>query len=227
MGYSLNNNLEVTRLVRLCEAPWFNEDELYRRVYDVLGTEGLLPSPCDITILPPEPPPPEARPSTYGMCWPLERKIWFRTWPPPYIDFSHELIHLIPGKEAELEEIYAYNLSTFIVVLAERNIKPPVNPVRLFNIHSTSTILGAIREVYNYPFRDLAEYFTWVGIIPPFLRPRAGVDGFTLEPDPAYDEGSIALTTISEFAAGSEYDELQFRVLLRLLEGLKEHNPQA
>ena len=37
---------------------------------------------------------------------------------------------------------------------------------------------------------------------------------------PAYDEEAIALTTVSELAVGSEYDELQFRVLLRLLEGL-------
>jgi hypothetical protein len=206
--------------VRLCEAPWFNGDELYRRVYDVLGTEGLLPSPCEVVILPPEPPPPEARPSTYGMCWRFERRIWFRTWPPPYIDFAHELIHLIPKENDELEEVYAYNLSTFVVELARRNVKPPANPIRLFDVRSTSTILNAIREVYNYPFRDLAEYFRFIGVVPPFLKPGVVGGDFVLEPDPAYDEEAIALTTISELATGSEYDELQFRVLLRLLEGL-------
>jgi len=193
---------------------------MYRRIYDVLSIEGLLPSPCEVTILPPEPPPPGAREGVYGMCWQLERKIWFRTWPPPYIDFAHELIHLIPKGNTELEEVYAYNLSTFIVELARRGAKPPANPIRLFGIRSTSTILEAIREVYNHPFRDLAEYFMWIGVIPVFLKPETSADGLVLVYDPAYDEGSIVLTTVSELAVGSEYDELQFRVLLRLLEGL-------
>ena len=200
--------------MKLCEVDWFN-DVVYRRIYDVLNTEGTLPNPCDITILPPEPPP-EARPSVYGMCWPLERKIWFRLWPPPYTDFAHELIHLV-----EIEEMYAYNLSEFVVELAKRGVKPPVNPVRLFDINNTDVIMETIREVYNYPFRDLADFFTWIGVVPPFLKPRAGADGFVLEPDPSYDARAIILTTISEFAAGCVYDELMFRVLLRLLEKLK------
>jgi len=207
--------------VKLCEVDWFNEDVMYRRIYDVLNTENMLPNPCDITILPPEPPPPEARPSTYGMCWPFEKKIWFRTWPPHYIDFAHELIHLIPGKDVELEEMYAYNLSTFVVVLAEKGVKPPANPIRLFDIDDTSVIMDTIREVYNYAFKDLADFFTWIGVIPSFLKPKATMDGFALELDPAYNEKAIALMTISEFAAGCEYDEMQFRVLIKLLEKVK------
>ncbi len=206
---------------RLCEINWFNEDEMYRRIYDVLNTEGTLPNPCDITILPPEPPPPETRASTMGLCWVAERKIWFRLWPPPYVDFAHELIHLIPNKDVEIEEMYAYNLSEFIVELAKRGVKPPVNPVRLFDINNTDVIMETIREVYNYPFRDLADFFAWIGVVPPFLKPRASTDGFVLELDPSYDARAIILMTISEFAAGCAYDELQFKVLLRLLEGLK------
>jgi len=207
--------------MRLCEVDWFNEDVMYRRIYDVLNTENMLPSPCSITILPPEPPPPGARPSVYGMCWPFEKTIWFRAWPPPYTDFAHELIHLIPGKDVELEEMYAYNLSTFVVVLAEKGVKPPVNPIRLFDIDSTNVIMDAIREVYNYAFKDLADFFMWIGVIPSFLKPKTTMDGFALELDPAYNEKTIALITISEFAAGCEYDELQFRVLLKLLERIK------
>jgi hypothetical protein len=211
----------VKQKVKLCEVDWFNEDVMYRRIYDVLNTENMLPDPCDITILPPEPPPPEARENVYGMCWPLERKIWFRLWPPPYVDYAHELIHLIPGKDVELEEMYAYNLSTFVVELAKRNVKPPANPVRLFDIDSTNVIMEAIREVYNYAFKDLADFFMWIGVIPSFLKPKTTMDGFALELDPAYNEKTIVLMTISEFAAGCEYDEMQFRVLLRLLERIK------
>jgi len=206
--------------MKLCEVDWFNEDVMYRRIYEVLNTENMLPKPCDIAILPPEPPP-GTRDSVYGMCWPFEKTIWFRLWPPPYTDFAHELIHLIPGKDTELEEIYAYNLSTFVVELAKRNVKPPVNPIRLFDIDSTNVIMETIREVYNYAFKDLADFFMWIGVIPSFLKPKAGVDGFALELDPAYNEKTIALITISEFAAGCEYDEMQFRVLLRLLERIK------
>ncbi len=206
---------------RLCEVDWFNGDVMYRRIYDALNTEGTLPNPCDIAIMPPEPPPPEARASTMGLCWVAERKIWFRLWPPPYVDFAHELIHLIPNKDVEIEEMYAYNLSEFVMELARRDIKPPVNPVRLFSISSIDLILEAIREVYNYPFKDLADFFTWIGVVPPFLKPRVGTDGFVLELDPTYDARTIILTTISEFAAGCVYDELMFKVLLRLLERLK------
>jgi hypothetical protein len=208
------------RMPKLCEVNWFNEDEMYRRIYNVLNTENMLPDPCGITILPPEPPP-EARASTYGLCWVAERKIWFRLWPPPYVDFAHELIHLIPNKDVEIEEMYAYNLSEFVVELARRGVEPPVNPVRLFSINSVDLILESIREVYNYPFRDLADFFTWIGVVPPFLKPRASTDGFTLELDPSYDTRTIILTTISEFAAGCAYDELMFKVLLRLLGKMK------
>ena len=210
------------RMPRLCEINWFNEDEMYRRIYDVLNTENVLSNPCEIIILPPEPPPPEAKPSTMGLCWVAEGKIWFRLWPPPYTDFAHELIHLIPNKDVEIEEMYAYNLSEFVVELARRGVKPPVNPVRLFSINSVDLILESIREVYNYPFKDLADFFTWIGVVPPFLKPRASTDGFVLELDPSYDTQTIILTTISEFAAGCVYDELQFMVLLRLLEKLKK-----
>jgi hypothetical protein len=221
MIYVMNRINAVVRVPRLCEVDWFNDDVMYRRIYDVLNTEGTLPNPCDIVILPPEPPPPEARALTMGLCWVVERKIWFRLWPPPYVDFAHELIHLVPNKDVGIEEMYAYNLSEFIVELARRGVKPPVNPVRLFDINNTDVIMEAIREVYNYPFRDFADFFTWIGVVPPFLKPRAGADGFVLEPDPTYDTRAIILMTISEFTAGCSYDELQFKVLLRLLEGLK------
>jgi hypothetical protein len=218
-------NAGVMRMPKLCEVNWFNEDEMYRRIYDVLNTENMLSNPCNIAILPPEPLPPGARPSVYGLCWSLERKIWFRRWPPPYTDFAHELIHLIPNKDEEIEEMYAYNLSGFIIELAKRGIKPLVNPVRLFNANNasviSSVILEAIREVYNYPFKDLADFFMWIGVVPPFLKPRANADGFTLELDPSYDSRTIILTTISEFAAGCVYDELMLKVLLRLFEKMK------
>jgi hypothetical protein len=204
----------------LCQAEWFNNDPIYRRVFEILNIGATLPDPCSITILPPTPPPQEAKPTTYGLCWVRERVIWFREQPPGYDDFAHELIHLIPGKDATREEVYAYNLSQFVAELARRGIKPPVNPVKLLDIRDTSVVLNAIREVYNYGFRDLADYFQFLGVIPVFLEPVADAGGFRLVPRPGYSEDLVAVEVVSELAVGSIFDELQFRVLLRLLDSL-------
>jgi hypothetical protein len=160
------------------------------------------------------------------------RKIWFRHTPPDYIDFAHELIHLIPGKRIKTpnayaeDEFYAHNLSPFVVELARRGVKTTVNPVRLFEINNTAIILEAIREVYNYEFKDLLEFFEALGVIPVFAKPAVDVDGLKLGYDPAYPEEAIAEGTIIELIAGSEYDEREFQVLLSLLDKLSKKQPR-
>jgi tRNA isopentenyl-2-thiomethyl-A-37 hydroxylase MiaE len=217
-----------TEGMRLCDVTWFNEDEMYRRIYDVLNTESMLPNPCDITILQQEPPgvPEDVR----GMGFRSTRKIWFRQTPPEYIVFAHELIHLIPKKRIKYldayntDELYAYALSTFVVELAKRGIKPPVNPVRLFEIDNTNIILETIGEVYNVEFEDLAEFFKWLGVIPEFLTPREDSLGYRV--DPTYPEEIIAINTIAILIEGIEYDEWEFQVLLRLLDKLSQKQPR-
>jgi hypothetical protein len=158
------------------------------------------------------------------------RKIWFRHAPPEYIDFAHELIHLIPGKRIKTsnayaeEEFYAYDLSPFVIELAKRGIKPPVNPVRLFEIDNTAIILETIREVYNYEFKDLVEFYEWLGVIPEFLKPRD--DGLGYQVDPAYPEEAIAEFAIIDLIGGIEYDEREFQVLVRLLDKLSQKQPR-
>ena len=211
---------------RLCDTTWFNEDAMYRRIYDVLSTENMLPNPCDVTALPPQPVPPGISKGVRGVCFRALRKIWFRHTPPEYMLFAHELIHLIPGKrfktpDADAEdELYAYHLSPFVVELAKRGIKPPVNPVRLFEIDNTTIILEATREVYNYEFKDLIEFFKWLGEIPIFPKP-SGVD------DPAKLEEVKAEFTIFDLIEGSEHDEREFEVLVRLLDKLSQKTTKA
>jgi hypothetical protein len=218
--------------MRLCDTIWFNEDAMYRRIYDVLSTENMLPNPCDITVLPPKPEPPGILADTQGVCFRSLRKIWFRYVPPDYMVFAHELIHLIPGKRIKSpdayneDELYAYDLSPFVVELAERGINPPVNPVRLFEIDNTNIILEAIREVYNHEFKDIIEFYLARGVIPSFAKPGE-VDASkreykSLEIDPTYPEDIVAEFTIIDLIKWSEDDKMAFQVLLRLLEKLSQ-----
>ena len=87
----------------LCKIDWYNKDTVYQGIYRVLNTENCLPDPCEIMILPPLPIPKEAHERVYGLCWRDKKEIWFRMQPPDYIEFAHELLHLIEGKEVELE----------------------------------------------------------------------------------------------------------------------------
>jgi len=220
-----------TEGVRLCDVTWFNEDAMYRRIYDILNTENMLPNLCEITILPPKPVPPGVPKDVEAVTFRTTKKTWFRHTPPPYIDFAHELIHLIPGKRFKTsnayaeDELYAQGLSPFVVELAERGIKPPVNPVRLFEIDNTSIILETLREVYNYEFKDLNEFYETLGVIPIFAK-LGDVDVFKLEHDPAYPEEVIARGTIIDLIEGSKHDEREFEVLLRLLDKLSQKQPR-
>ena len=206
----------------LCKIDWYNKDTVYQGIYRVLNTENRLPDPCEIMILPPLPIPKEAHERVYGLCWRDKKEIWFRIQPPNYIEFAHELLHLIEGKEVELEEVYAYNLSHLVVMLAENNINPPVNPVRLFTDATVDMVLQALRDVYGYPFKDIAEYFEIIGVIPPFLRLDfdPARNDIVLKYNPEYNEKFIAIMTITELIAGAEYDRVMLDVVLKLLEKL-------
>jgi len=206
----------------LCKMDWFNKDAVYQGIYRVLNTENRLPDPCEIMILPPLPIPKEAHERVHGLCWRDKKEIWFRIQPPNYVEFAHELLHLIEGKEVELEEVYAYNLSHLVVMLAENNIDPPVNPVRLFTDATVDMVLQVLRDVYGYPFNDIAEYFEIIGVIPPFLRLDfdPARNDIVFKYNPEYDERSIAIMTITELIAGAEYDRVMFDVVLKLLEKL-------
>jgi hypothetical protein len=208
----------------LCRLEWFTG--IYERIFKVLSVESRLPDPCGILILPPEPAPEDAarNKSIQGMCWRERGEIWFRRQPPDHIVFAHELLHLIEGKEAELEEVYAYNLSHLAVMLAERGITPPVSIVRLFTDVNKEMVVQALREVYGYPFKDLPEFFGLIGVIPSFLRldydPAA--NSAVLKYAPGYDERVVAIMAVTELIAGAEYDELMFKAVVELLEKLGE-----
>jgi hypothetical protein len=81
-------------------------------------------------------------------------------------------------------------------------------------------VLQVLRDVYGYPFKDIAEYFEIIGVIPPFLRLDfdPARNDIVFKYNPEYDERSIAIMTITELIAGAEYDRVMFDVVLKLLE---------
>jgi len=199
----------------LCEIDWFKD--LYRKIYDVLNVENMLPDPCEVKVLPPEPTPLEAHSVTYGLCWRDRRLLWFRVQPPLPIDFAHELLHLIEDKEPELEEIYAYNLSSLVVMLAKDCIIPPVNPIKLFRDVTVDMVVEAIRRVYKYSFKDLAEFFKFIGVVPPFLKMVPSLNGIRFKVRKEYSEKHIAVISVSELIAGAELDKYMYKTVLELL----------
>jgi len=204
----------------LCEIEWFRN--LYRKIYEILNVESMLPDPCKITVLPPEPVPPEAHSGTYGLCWRDRKLIWFRVQPPPPIDFAHEVLHLIEGKELELEEVYAYNLSHLIVMLARDNVIPPINPIRLFKDVTVDMVVEAIRKVYGYPFKDLADFFEFIGVVPTFIKMEPTLNGVKFVIREEYPERLVVITAVSELIAGAEFDKYMYKTVLELLNMVAE-----
>jgi len=204
----------------LCEIEWFNS--LYRKIYDVLNVENMLPNPCEVKVLPPEPVPSEAHSGTYGLCWRDRRLLWFRVQPPPPIDFAHELLHLIKDKELELEEMYAYNLSHLVVMLAKDDIVPSANPIRLFRDVTIDMVIEAVRKAYGYPFKDLTEYFEFIGVVPSFMKMVPTPNGIKLVVRKEYSERLIAIIAVSELIAGAEFDKYMHRAVLELMKIVAE-----
>jgi hypothetical protein len=166
--------------------------------------------------------PSEAHSGTYGLCWRDEKLLWFRVQPPPPIDFAHELIHLIEDKELELEEMYAYNLSHLVVMLAKDDIVPPVNPVRLFKDVTIDMVVEAIRKAYNYPFKDLVDFFKFIGVVPPFLKMVPSLNGVGFVVRKGYSDKLIVIIAVSELIAGAEFDKYMHRAVLELMKIVAE-----
>jgi len=195
--------------MKLSEAKWFRG--VYRRIHTILSRGGRLPEPEKITVLNKAPTP--VAPTVLAVAAPEESAVWFRETPPNPVTFAHELIHLAEKAGVVGEEVYGYNLAMFVVRLAEENITPEKNPLSLFEGVTAEQLLSAISKVYGYRFSSVAEFFTHIGVIPPFLT----LEGGEVRVDPRYSEAEIVIEAISELSAGTEFFEEHLWVLLELL----------
>jgi hypothetical protein len=201
----------------LADVKWFRD--VYKKIYRILSAEGRLPPPDAIHLL--------ERVDVEGvhervLGFAIREKncIYFRDVPPDPVTFAHELIHLCMKSSDTDEEVYAYNLAQLVVMLAERKIVPKRNPLVLFESVTLNDILVALSEAYGYQFRDIAEYFQLIGVIPAFMIVEMAPDGRVLmKVDPRYSEKEIAVMMIINLIGGAPFDDSALAALLRLLGG--------
>lgn len=211
--------------VPLAGVPWFRG--VYRRIYEILADR--LPGP-GVILVEREPPIPLAG-NVGGAAWRDERgvcHVWFRVTPPPPRTFAHELIHCAEKKWSDLEEIYAYNLSGFVALLASEGVTPPASPLILLDVRpSTGDVLEAVNDFFSragMKFRDLAEFFTYYGVIPFFIDLSTGEPRMR----PGIPDEDAAIAAISEILAAAPYDRVMLDLALHLIRKLAEkHGARA
>ena len=199
----------------LADAAWFKG--IYEKIYRILSAENRLPPPDAIYLL--EKADAEGvHERVLGFAIRESNCVYFRDVPPDPVTLAHELIHLCAKGSDTDEEVYAYNLAQLVVMLAERNVVPKRSPLALFESVTLNDVLAALSEAYGYGFRDIAEYFQFVGVIPAFIIMEETSDGRTLlKVDPRYSEREIAAMTITSLIGGAPFDDFAFTALLRLL----------
>jgi hypothetical protein len=198
----------------LADAKWFRD--VYEKVYRILSAEGRLPPPDAIYLL--ERADVEAHEFVLGFAVREKNYIYFRDIPPDPITFAHELIHLCTKSSDTDEEVYAYNLAQLVVMLAEKNVVPKRNPLALFESVTLSDVLATLSKTYGCQFRDIAEYFQLIGVIPAFIIVEEDSDGRTrMKVDPRYSEREVVAMTIINLIGGAPFDDSAFAALLCLL----------
>jgi hypothetical protein len=181
--------------------------------------EGRLPPPDKILIL--GGPPEELRSLDprkriiYGLAKRDEMSIWFRDEPPdPYI-YAHELAHLSNANTAPriiryFEEVYADSIARIALVLVNRNIKPPANPVRLFEEISLGDIADAMRKRLRLGGGDrevIEQYYEIKGIIPLFADVKIYSGGSKIKIEDNYSQEIITLLVLSSLIAAVSITE--------------------
>jgi hypothetical protein len=215
-------------MISLCDVDWFKD--VYVKIYNILALDNRLPPPDNIYLLDDK----EAfemfniANTVQGFAVTIDGKkcVWFRHVPPDPIVFAHELIHLCNKRSNDVhEEVYGYNLASLIVMLAQENVIPSKNPLTLFESVTIDDLLKALRDVYGYPFKDICQYFVFIGSIPQFIDLDLDLKTgeFVGRINQSYDQKAITVLAISDIIAGAQYDPHMLNVILKLL-GVRHDN---
>jgi len=204
---------------KLTEVNWFKDE--YVKVYDIINVENRMP-PLDeiyvlddydvkeLRIIPRDTVMAFALPS----CDVKEQYAWFRYEPPDLNVFAHEMIHLAKKYKQLDDEVYAYNLAPLVTILAERNIVPKHNVLRLFEDLNLNILTRKIREYFNV--NDIEELFLALGVVPSFATFNDG----TITIRKGYMEDDIVIGTITELIAAAEYNDHIFNFIHDIVDNL-------
>jgi hypothetical protein len=158
----------------LSHKPWFSG--IYEKIYEIIAMENRLPPPNEIMVS--DKPLATFSDTVAGSADIDNRLLWFREEPPHPFVFAHELIHIADKKisrekRLRLEEVYASNLADLVVLLADLNIPPPTNPLRLFEDVGLKDVADAMRRYLKLQGSDrevIEQYCELTGIIPPIAE---------------------------------------------------------
>lgn len=194
-------------------------DPIYGRIYEIISLEGRLPPADKIAVHDSEELKDDLPDSVLGGAW-GNHDVWFREYPPAFSVFAHELIHLAKKYSDVHEEVYAYDLSDFIVLLAERGIMPKANPLRLFEDVSLKDLADAISRYYGIdgksPIDVILNYFFTTGVIPLFANLNEDWSGLVLKEN--FGAKDIVIHSLVEIIESALYDnDTSLKLLLELL----------
>jgi len=201
---------------KLTEINWFIDE--YLRVYEIVNVENRMP-PLDeiyvlndydvesLQIIP--------RDTVMAFALPsrdTERQyVWFRHEPPGLNTFAHEMIHLAKKNKQLNDEVYAYNLAPLVAILAERNIIPKRNVLRLLEDLNLSVLSKKIAQYFHV--NSIEELFLTLGVVPYFITIKDGVATIRK----GYTEDDITIGTITELIAAAQYDDFVLNFILGIL----------
>ncbi|MEM4029857.1 MAG: hypothetical protein QXO02_08190 [Thermofilaceae archaeon] len=94
-------------------------------------------------------------------------KLYFRSLPPQPHVLVHELIHLCEKPAPLDEEVYAWDLTDLVMLLAEEGVR--CNPFSLFAL----TMDDVLAVLKRHGIGSISEYYRLVGIVPPCEPERA------------------------------------------------------
>jgi hypothetical protein len=221
----------ASQSISLSDKSWFSE--VYKKIYKIIAMENRLPPPNEIMII--DKPPMEFPDTVAGSADIDNRVLWFREEPPHLFVFAHELIHIADKKisrekRLRLEEVYASNLAELVVLLANLDIKPPTNPLRLFEDVGLKDIADSMRKHLRLQGSDreiIEQYCELTGTIPPILEKVAIENGNIISyrariKDDIPDEvvARMTITTLIDGTELSSFKELD--ILLDLLNKLAD-----
>jgi len=201
---------------KLTEINWFNDE--YLRVYEIVNVENRMPPLDEIYVLDDyDVESLQIIPRDTVMAFALpsrntERQyVWFRYEPPGLSTFAHEMIHLAKKFKELNDEVYAYNLAPLVTILAERNIIPKRNVLRLFEDLNLNVLSKKITQYFHV--NSIEELFLALGVVPYFTTLNDGK--VTIRK--GYTEDDIVIGTMTELIAAARYDDSIFNFILQML----------